>query len=88
MDASSIIDTLTAAVPGASYEAGSSVDFATVYVPAARLVETCKALVETPALRFNVLIEITAADYLPREPRFEATRTFRRSRWRLVIDRR
>ena len=71
MDASSIVDTLTAAVPGASYEAGTSVDFATIYVPAASLVETCRALLETPSLRFNVLIEITAADYLPREPRFE-----------------
>ena len=40
-------------------------------MPAARLVETCRALRETPSLRFNVLIEITAADYLPREPRFE-----------------
>ena len=71
MDASSIIDTLTAAVPGASYEPGTSVDFATIYVPAAQLVETCRALREIPSLCFNVLIEVTAADYLPREPRFE-----------------
>jgi len=47
------------------------VDFATIYVPAAVLTETCRALRDTPSLRFNVLIEITAADYLPREPRFE-----------------
>jgi NADH-quinone oxidoreductase subunit C len=40
-------------------------------VPADRLVATCLALRDTPALGFNVLIEITAADYLPREPRFE-----------------
>ena len=71
MDAATIIDTLTPLVPGASYEAGQSVDFATIYVPADRLVETCVALLETPALRFNVLIEVTAADYLPREPRYE-----------------
>jgi NADH-quinone oxidoreductase subunit C len=71
MDAASIIDTLTPLVPGASYEAGPSVDFATIYVPADKLVETCTALRDTPSLRFNVLIEITAADYLPREPRFE-----------------
>jgi NADH-quinone oxidoreductase subunit C len=71
MDASSIIDTLTAAVPGASFEAGASVDFATVYVPAQHLVATCRTLREHPSLRFNVLIEVTAADYLPREPRFE-----------------
>jgi NADH-quinone oxidoreductase subunit C len=71
MDAATIIDTLTPLVPGASYEAGASVDFATIYVPADRLVATCTALRDTPSLQFNVLIEITAADYLPREPRFE-----------------
>jgi NADH-quinone oxidoreductase subunit C len=71
MDAASIIDTLTPLVPGASYEAGKSVDFATIYVPARHLVATCTALIEVPSFRFNVLIEITAADYLPREPRFE-----------------
>ena len=35
-----MIETLKAAVPGASYEEGKSVDFATIYVPAASLVET------------------------------------------------
>ena len=71
MDASSIIDTLTPLVPGAGYEIGKSVDFATIYVPADKLVATCRALRDTPALRFTTLIEITAADYLPREPRYE-----------------
>jgi NADH-quinone oxidoreductase subunit C len=71
VDASSIIETLTAVVPGAACEAAPSVDFATICVPARSLVDTCRALRDTPALRFNVLIEITAADYLPREPRFE-----------------
>ena len=60
-----------AAIPGASYDAGASVDFATIYVLPASLVETCRALHDIPSLRFNVLIEVTAADYLPREPRFE-----------------
>ncbi len=71
MDAASIIETLKTAVPQASYEEGTSVDFPTVYVPAASLVETCRALRDTPSLAFNVLVEVTAADYLPREPRFE-----------------
>lgn len=71
MDALAIIDTLTPLVPGASYEAGTSIDFATIYVPSDHLGRTCLALVRTPALRFNVLIEITAADYLPRVPRYE-----------------
>ena len=71
MNAPAIIDTLTPLVPGAVYEVGASVDFATVYVPAGRLVETCLALRDTPSLRFNVLVEVTAADYFPRNPRFE-----------------
>jgi NADH-quinone oxidoreductase subunit C len=71
MDAPAIIDALSSLVPGATCEAGASVDFPTVYVPADRLVETCTALRDTPSFRFNVLIEVTAADYLPRDPRFE-----------------
>lgn len=71
MDAAAIIDTLNPLVPGASYDVGKSVDMPTIYVPADRLVDTCTALRDTPTLRFNVLVEITAADYLPRSPRFE-----------------
>jgi NADH-quinone oxidoreductase subunit C len=69
MDAAAIIDNLTPLVPGASYEAGASIDFATIYVPHDRLIATCRALRDT--LRYNVLTEITAVDYLPREPRYE-----------------
>ena len=71
MDASAIIDTLTPLVPGASLEVGKSVDFATIYVPADHLPVTARLLLETPALRFNVLTELTAVDFMPREPRFE-----------------
>src|SRR5688500_5942985 len=71
MDAQAIIATLTPLVPGTPYEPGASVDFATVYVPAERLVETCLVLRDAAPLRFNVLVEITAADYFPRDPRFE-----------------
>jgi NADH-quinone oxidoreductase subunit C len=71
MDAVEIITTLTPLVPGAALEVGHSIDMPTVYVPADRLVETCTQLRDTPALGFTALIEITAADYFPREPRFE-----------------
>jgi NADH-quinone oxidoreductase subunit C len=71
MDSQAVIDSLTPLVSGASYEAGPSVDFPTIYVPADRLLETCRALRDTPPFRFNVLVEITCADYLPRSPRFE-----------------
>ena len=71
MNSVAIIDILLPLVPGASYEPGHNVDFATIYVPADRLVATCVALRETPSLNFNVLVEVTAADYFPRDPRFE-----------------
>ena len=71
MDAPAIIEALGPLAAGAVLEAGASVDVATMYVPADRLVETCTALRDTPSLRFNVLVEVTAADYLPRDPRFE-----------------
>jgi NADH-quinone oxidoreductase subunit C len=71
MDASAIIDTLAPLVPGAALEAGKSIDFPCVYVPADRIVDACRALRDTPSLRFEVLTEVTAADYLPRNPRFE-----------------
>jgi len=69
MDANGIIESLTPLVPGAAFEAGASVDFATVYVPAEHIVATCAALRDH--LTFEVLVEVTAADYLPRDPRFE-----------------
>ena len=54
MDSQTVIDTLTPVVPGAAYEAAASVDFPTIYVPADRLLQTCVALREIPALGFNV----------------------------------
>jgi NADH/F420H2 dehydrogenase subunit C len=71
MDASTLIDTLTPLVPGVAFEAARSVDFTTIYVPASALVETCRVLHDNEALRFTAIIEVTAADYFPREPRFE-----------------
>ncbi len=71
MDSQTIIDALTPVVPGAAYEAAASVDCPTIYVRADQLLATCAALRDTPALRFNVLVEVTCADYFPRDPRFE-----------------
>jgi NADH-quinone oxidoreductase subunit C len=71
VDSHAIITALAPLVPGVAYEAGEGVDFATIYVPADRLVDTCRALRDTPSLRFTALVEVTAADYLPRDPRFE-----------------
>src|SRR5689334_16116587 len=89
MTASEIIATLSPLVPGASFEAAPSVDFATIYVPADRLVETCRALRDSDALRYTTIIEVTAADYIPRTPRFEVVYHLlslsRRARLRLKV---
>ena len=44
---------------------------ATVLVPLARLRECLRLLKLDPELAFNVLVDLTAVDYLGREPRFE-----------------
>ena len=69
MDAQATIDSLSTLVPGAAFEAAPSVDFATVYVPVEHIVATCQALRDS--LKFEVLVEVTCADYLPRAPRYE-----------------
>jgi NADH-quinone oxidoreductase subunit C len=71
MTSADVVEQLTALLPGVGYEAGASVDFATVYVPAARLMETCVVLRDAEPFAFEVLVEVTAADYFPRDPRFE-----------------
>jgi len=71
MDATTIIDILQHAVPGATFEAGTATDMPTVLAPRDRVVETVKALRDHPALQFSLLADVTAADYLPRAPRFE-----------------
>lgn len=43
----------------------------TIYVQREHLVATMRTLRDTPELRFAFLADITAVDFLPREPRFE-----------------
>lgn len=44
---------------------------ATILVAPDSLVDTMRTLKTTPELAFNVLVDLTAVDYLGREPRFE-----------------
>ena len=71
MTATEVIATLAPLRTERRARSGASVDFATIYVAADRLVETCRALRDDQAFRFTTIIEITAADYIPRQPRFE-----------------
>jgi len=58
-------------VPGAALERASSVDMPTLYLDRDHLIEVCRVLRDHASLQFAFLAEITAADYLPAEPRFE-----------------
>ncbi len=71
MDAAAVIDALGPLVPGAAFEVGRTADHPTVYVPGNRLVEACRALRDTPALAFDLLVDVIGVDFLPRAPRYE-----------------
>ena len=67
-----MFDTLKGLVPEGSFEEVASADgMPTIYVTREHLVETMRALCDTAELRFALLADITAADFHPREPRFE-----------------
>ncbi len=48
----------------------------TIVVARSRLVELAKFLKEDPELQFDVLMDLTAVDYLKRKPRFEVVYHF------------
>jgi NADH-quinone oxidoreductase subunit C len=71
MGAAAIADTLTRALPGVSIESWDATDQPVVVVPPAALVDAARVLRDTPELNFSFLAEMTAADYWPKDPRFE-----------------
>ena len=74
MDATAIIEVLSRTLGSgrAPVEAAEARDgMPTIYVPLEELPEASVALRDDPELRFVLLLDITAVDYYPREPRFE-----------------
>jgi NADH-quinone oxidoreductase subunit C len=72
MDSPSLVASLQESVPGASVESVPSVDrHTTIYVSRDDLPMLARALRDRDDLSFSVLADLTAADYWPREPRFE-----------------
>ena len=74
MDSTAIIAALMQALPGdpSRFEAVQSRDgMPTIFVAREHLVDACRVLRDDPALRFAFLADITAVDFLPRQPRFE-----------------
>ena len=72
MDSQPIIDALAAAAPAGSVEAAPAADgMPAIYVAREHAAAVCQALRDDPALQFALAVDMTAVDYLPREPRFE-----------------
>jgi NADH-quinone oxidoreductase subunit C len=72
MDATALIATLQEAMPEAQLEAAASVDLqATAYVSRDALPALARLLRDREDLAFTFLAELTAADFWPRQPRFE-----------------
>ena len=90
MDHDALVASLQQTIPGVAFEPAASIDRqATVYVPAADIHETARALRDHPDLAFAFLAELTAVDVWPREPRFEVVYLFvslaHRQRLRLKV---
>ena len=66
------LDVLRTAVPGASFEAAASVDMPTIVVDREHVVDVVPgAARRIRDLQFAFLVDVTAVDCLPAEPRFE-----------------
>jgi NADH-quinone oxidoreductase subunit C len=76
MDSIALVALLQEAVPGARLESAPSIDpQTTVYASREDVSAVAQVLRDRSDLRFSLLAEITAADFWPREPRFEVIYT-------------
>jgi NADH-quinone oxidoreductase subunit C len=71
MSVAPILDLVRSLVPDAACDAAPSSDMPTMTVDREHLVDVCRVLRDHPDLQFVFLADLTAADYLPAEPRFE-----------------
>ena len=90
MDSTSILASLQQSVPAAGLEAAASRDLhSTIYVSREEMPDVARVLRDHPDLGFGLLVEVTAVDFWPREPRFEVIYTLvsleHRARVRLKV---
>ncbi len=76
MDFATRLDVLRQALPDVEIEHVPSVDQPAIVVPAVAIERVARQLRDHPSLQFQVLAELTAADFWPREPRFEVVYHF------------
>ena len=76
MDSAQIIDALRGVAPDGAVETAAAADgMPAIYVARDHVEPVCRALRDNPALQFVFAADVTAADYMPREPRFEVVYT-------------
>jgi NADH-quinone oxidoreductase subunit C len=72
MDTQTLLAAVQAAVPGARIDTAPSVDLhMTIYVTRDALPAVARALRDQAGLRFELLAEVTAIDFWPKQPRYE-----------------
>ncbi|HWK09543.1 MAG TPA: NADH-quinone oxidoreductase subunit C [Vicinamibacterales bacterium] len=72
MDAQAIVDLLKGGVPEGAIEPAPSGDgMPAIYVAREHLQAVCRELRDRPELRFAFAADLTAVDFMPREPRYE-----------------
>ncbi|MGH9410503.1 MAG: NADH-quinone oxidoreductase subunit C [Vicinamibacterales bacterium] len=72
MHSQAIVDALHGRVPDGAVDVAPAADgMPAIYVAREHVVAVCTALRDRPELGFAFCADMTAADYLPREPRFE-----------------
>ncbi|MGC4080937.1 MAG: NADH-quinone oxidoreductase subunit C [Vicinamibacterales bacterium] len=72
MDATAIAVAVGESLPGVQLEVAPGIDLnATLYAPAEQLIPVLQTLRDRADLKFELLAEMTATDFWPREPRFE-----------------
>jgi len=76
MDASFVIDVLREALPAATAADAGGGDMPTITVASESVRDVCAILRDHPSLQFALLVDVTAADYLPASPRFEVVYHF------------
>lgn len=68
---STVLDLVRQSAPATVIEPAEAIDMPTAYVSREHIVEVCRTLRDHAGLQFSFLVEITAVDYHPAEPRYE-----------------
>ena len=68
---STVLDLVRQSAPATVIEPAEAIDMPTAYVSRDHIVEVCRTLRDHAGLQFSFLVEITAVDYHPAEPRYE-----------------